>query len=161
MPRQKKSALDYARGLCAPRPQTGFSVKNGSAFSDPSRCFTSICTFPSASSSSFLHSAERPTPSSNSLRDSSRRRSPFSNCSTIDSNFFSDSSNDAMHLLRGGFLTMRQHAGDHFRSRIVTPERRRHLHPVHHRPYHLQHLLRDPDSLLPRCLGSARLRHSQ
>ncbi len=51
----------------------------GSVLSEPSRCLMSICTLPSAASSSFLQAADSPTPSSKSLSDSSRLRSPFSN----------------------------------------------------------------------------------
>src|SRR5579863_6909961 len=114
-----------------PVRQTGLSLKNGSAFSEPSRCFTSICTLPSASSSSFLQAEDRPTPSSNSRSESSSARSPFSSCSTMVSSFLTDSSNDAMHLLRGGCLSLRKHAGDHFRRRGVAAERRGYLHALH------------------------------
>ena len=50
----------------------GLSAGKGSVLSEPSRCLMSICTLPSAASSSCLQAAERPTPSSKSLSESSR-----------------------------------------------------------------------------------------
>src|SRR4051812_21826481 len=134
-------------------PQNAFSFKKGSGFNEPSRCLTSICTLPSASSNSFLHAVDRPTPSSKSLRESSRARSPFSSCSTMVSSFLSDSSNDAMHLLRGGYVRIRQDAGNHFGGRVVAAKGGRHLHAFDHGAHRIQHLLRDQDALAPRGLG--------
>jgi hypothetical protein len=92
----EKKSFELRRAGSLPKPRSYLSVRNGSGFTEPSRCFTSICTLPSAASSSCLQAADSPTPSSKSLSESSSARSPFSSCSTIVSSFLSDSSNDGM-----------------------------------------------------------------
>src|SRR6202030_1710303 len=95
-----------------------FSGK-GSAFNDPSRCLSKICTLLSALSSSCLHCAERRMPSSNILIESSSGKSPRSSWATIPSNCFSDSSNVA----NPGPLRLREHSLKNFDCAGIPPKR--------------------------------------
>src|SRR5580658_7567717 len=98
--RPGRNARSARGGFC---DRDYFSVRNGSAFSEPSRCLMRTCTLPSAASSSFLQAEESFTPSSKSLSESSSARSPFSSWSTMASSLLSDCSNDGMAVTLSAF----------------------------------------------------------
>src|ERR1700743_142841 len=135
-----------------------FCGGNGSAFTEPSRCFIRICTLPSACSRCSLHSADSRVPSSNSLIESSSGRSPRSICSTIFSSRFSDSSKLANACSLNRVLLVRgcavgQYAGQNFGGNGIASKGRAHLNALHHGAGGFEHLLSDEDAFGARRVG--------